>query len=749
MEDKANSTQPYTLKPQYKCVKSTIKTLVKTTKSLTIFSTLKEAKLLYPNDSGKLTKLLGDRVIDALMHVPVNYELWQKVETFGKIEVGNYCCVETTIEEIKTPKVPYYVAQKKHIPSIIKTITFDGYKLELMFFNLPPSIITRYQVGQRIVCQGKLTQNKQGTYLITHPHITTRIQNIQGCMAVYKLNQLENDGINLNNLNINNIIPIYALTEGVKQNQVISLIEKIINNDRFDFSALDACDYLFQEADKDITMPKTKESLIRLHFPKSLEDVCNNSPYLKKLAFLELLAFQYALAKSRANREISKGIVIQGTGKIKEKVSQNLPFSLTEDQIKCLQEIYKDQASEKKMFRLLQGDVGSGKTIVALMSALNTIESGHKVVIMAPTAILAKQHFATISKFCFGVGISAELLIGETKQKARKDILTRMKLGQIDILVGTHTLFQTKIDLPANIGLFVIDEQHNFGVEQRVNLINKCGNADILMMTATPIPRTMVMGLYGDIDVSKINHKPADRMPIETKILNFEEKYNALVAGINRKILAGEKIYWICPLVEESEKMDYIDVSTRAKELSSVIDAKKIGVLHGKMSQEKKDQMMLDFKNGNIQLLIATTVIEVGIDVPDATIIVIENAEKFGLAQLHQLRGRVGRSSRQSYCFLLYGNKISDIGKTRLQILKDHSNGFEVAEFDLKLRGGGTLLDKKQSGFKTMNFVDFSRDRQMIEFLNKAKINLIDEHTIKPIINIFYTDEQNIQFIRG
>ena len=655
-------------KKAYKCVKSTMREVVKTTKPLTIFSTLKEAKLLYGDVCDKVSKLTGERVIDLVLHIPVNYELWSKVKSFA--EIGHYenCCVETTIDEIVAPKY-------NRVPGKIKTTTFDGYKLELYFFNYFPNIT--WQIGQRMAL---------------------KLQGNSGCIAIFKLKQLEDDDFDFNTIKIDNIEPIYSLGNGLKQNQIIAVVNKVLSNDRFDFSQLDACDDLLQKIQPDCAIPSTKESLMRLHYPKSINDIRNNSIFLQKLAFLELLGFQYELSKVRAMRKNEKGIVISGNQIIRNKVLQNLPFSLTRDQNIALDEIYKDQASEKKMFRLLQGDVGSGKTIVALMSALNVVESGYKVVIMAPTAILAKQHFATVQKFCFGIGISVELLIGETKQKTRKDVLTRMKLGQVDILVGTHTLFQSKIDLPKNIGLFIIDEQHNFGVEQRVSLIQKCGNADILMMTATPIPRTMVMGLYGDIDVSCIKNKPSNRLPIITSVLNFDEKYTMLVERIKKKIELGEKIYWVCPLVEESEKLEYIDVSTRAQEIEKVIDKAKIGVLHGKMSQENKDKMMLDFKNG-----------------------------------------RVGRGSKQSYCILLYGNKISQVGKSRLDFLKNHYDGFEVAEFDLKLRGGGTLLDKKQSGFKTTNFVDFSRDKKLVQYLNKANVVYIDEHLIQPIVKMFYS----------
>ena len=717
-------------KKAYKCVKSTMREVVKTTKPLTIFSTLKEAKLLYGDVCDKVSKLTGERVIDLVLHIPVNYELWSKVKSFA--EIGHYenCCVETTIDEIVAPKY-------NRVPGKIKTTTFDGYKLELYFFNYFPNVT--WQIGQRIVVKGKVLIDNNGKRRMANPSMALKLQGNSGCIAIFKLKQLEDDDFDFNTIKIDNIEPIYSLGNGLKQNQIIAVVNKVLSNDRFDFSQLDACDYLLQRTVPECNIPSTKESLMRLHYPKSINDIRNNSIFLQKLAFLELLSFQYEISKIRATRSKEKGIVISGNQILRNKVLQNLPFSLTRDQNIALDEIYKDQASEKKWLRLLQGDVGSGKTVVALMSALDVVESGYKVVIMAPTAILAKQHFATVQKFCFGTGISVELLIGETRQKTRKDVLTRMKLGQVDILVGTHTLFQSKIDLPKNVGLFIIDEQHNFGVEQRASLIQKCRNADILMMTATPIPRTMVMGLYGDIDVSCIKHKPSDRLPIITSVLNFDEKYTMLVERIKKKIELGEKIYWVCPLVEESEKLEYIDVSTRAQEIEKVVDKAKIGVLHGKMSQENKDKMMLDFKNGNIQLLISTTVIEVGIDVPDATIIVIENAEKFGLAQLHQLRGRVGRGSKQSYCILLYGNKISQVGKSRLDFLKNHYDGFEVAEFDLKLRGGGTLLDKKQSGFKTTNFVDFSRDKKLVQYLNKANVIDIDEHLIQPIVKMFYS----------
>ncbi len=719
-------------KKQYKCVKATMRKVVKTTKALTIFSNLKDTKLIQQDMVDKIVKLVGERVIDAVMHVPIDYELWYRVDTLDKIEAKEYCLIETTIDDVKIPKISPYIAARKHIPIVINTTTFDGYKLDLVFFNIPIFILSQYKRGQRIVCQGKLLIDKNKKRSITNPSITTRIQGVHGCMCVHRLKQLEYEGVNIDE-KIDNIMPIYSLTNGVRQNQIISLMEKILNSEMFDFSQLDNCDFILNTS-----MPSAKESIKKLHFPSSIHDIFNDSKFRKKIAFLELISFQFSILKAREKFKKEQGISISGNGSIREKVLKNLPFSLTEDQQNSLEEIYKDQASDKKMLRLLQGDVGSGKTIVGLMAAFNAIESGYKVVIIAPTTILAKQHFSNISTMCFGFGLSVELFIGETKQSKRKDILKKVELGQVDILVGTHSLFQEKIKL-SNIGLFIIDEQHSFGVIQRLSLIEKCKNADILMMSATPIPRTMIMALYGDIKVSCIKHKPDCRPQIDTRILNINEKYDELIDGIKRKISAGEKVYWICPLVEESETLDYIDVVTRAKELEKKIEKTKIGILHGKMTQKDKDDVVNDFKDGIIQLLVSTTVIEVGIDIPDATIIVIENAEKFGLAQLHQLRGRVGRGTLQSYCFLLYSDKIGDDGKKRLSILKRYNNGFDVAKLDLKMRGCGTVLDKKQSG-DVMNFVDFSRDEEMISsVMSNLAVKTIENYQLKPIMSIFYS----------
>ncbi len=737
-----------TAKKSYKCVKSTLKAIrndkkkevnikanIKQKKD--VFSNIEEAKIFYEGMIEKFKKLGWNRVIDAVFNTPIDYELWSRFEKYGEIKDGGFYCVKLKICEVKNANVPSYVLQKRHIPLTIKTKMSSGQELEVIFFNFYPNITKSFVVGRELVCKGKITFSSSGKMKMVHPSFSSEIQEFNSGFSITRLSFFEENGEEIEDSEICKVVPVYRLTEGVKQGQIISAIRKIFNNRDYDFSFLDNFDEILKKRCFYNDIPTAKESLMALHFPQKVSDI-TDIRYCEKLSFLELLSFYYELAKAREGRKEENGFSVCGNGNLQEKILKNLPFSLTEEQNKCLKEIFEDQKQSKKMFRLLQGDVGSGKTIVAVLSALNAVESGYKAVFMAPTAILAKQHFENLQKYCFGTGIQVELLIGETKQKARKDILTRMKLGQVDILVGTHTLFQSKIELPYNVGLFVIDEQHNFGVEQRVNLISKCGRADILMMSATPIPRTMIMGLYGDVKVSRINSKPSNRLPIDTKVLSFDEKYSSLVAGLKRQVEKGEKIYWVCPLVEESEKLDYIDVNTRFAELKSIIGEDKIGILHGKMTQERKDNAMMEFKNGKYNLLVSTTVIEVGVDVPEATIIVIENAEKFGLAQLHQLRGRVGRGAKQSYCFLLYGKNVSEIGKKRLEILKKYNNGFEIAEFDLKIRGGGNLLDKQQSGFRTMKFVNFTRDKWIVELLNEMKLQDIDADKVEKVVSVFF-----------
>ena len=382
-----------------------------------------------------------------------------------------------------------------------------------------------------------------------------------------------------------------------------------------------------------------------------------------------------------------------------------LPFKLTNAQDKVLQEIFDDQASDNRMLRLLQGDVGSGKTIVALLTMLNAVECGTQAAIMAPTEILAKQHMETIAPLCEAIGLRAELLIGKVKGKARSKIIEDLAEGKIDILIGTHALFVEDVEFK-DLACVIIDEQHRFGVHQRLNLSNKGNKADILVMTATPIPRSLILTAFGDMEYSKIDQLPEGRKPVDTRVMPLT-KADDIVEALKNKLKQGARAYWVCPLVEESEKLDLAAAEQRFELLQKVF-GNKVGLIHGKMKEKQKDEIMEQFKTGKISLLVATTVIEVGVNVPEATIMIIEHAERFGLAQLHQLRGRVKRGNNAATCLLLYGYPISSTARSRLQVMKETEDGFLIAEEDLKLRGGGEILGTRQSGFTNFRLADMS-----------------------------------------
>jgi ATP-dependent DNA helicase RecG len=442
-----------------------------------------------------------------------------------------------------------------------------------------------------------------------------------------------------------------------------------------------------------------KDCLSHIHNAQSDADLLPTNPYIRQLAFAELLANQIALKiiRDRTIKDTTKTDLKNKSGLLKQEFLQKLPFELTNDQKKAISEIETDIYSSKRMLRLLQGDVGSGKTVVALLTLLPFLENQRQVAIMCPTSILAKQHYEYLVK----MGINAELLTGAIKGK--KKILTRLANGEIDVAIGTHALFQDGVNFK-DLGYVIIDEQHRFGVVQRLSLIEKGANVDTLIMSATPIPRTLSLSIYGDMDLSTIYEKPKNRKEIITTSLH-KDRSDTLFSRIRERVGQGEKVYWVCPLINESETegMEHIiDVNKRFEVLESQF-GKQVALLHGEMKEEEKNKILSDFAFGDKKILVSTTVIEVGIDVPDATIIVIENPERFGLAQIHQLRGRVGRGNKQSYCLLFY-NRMGENFKKRAEILKNTSNGFVIAEEDLKLRGAGEILGVRQSGFGDMNF---------------------------------------------
>jgi ATP-dependent DNA helicase RecG len=440
--------------------------------------------------------------------------------------------------------------------------------------------------------------------------------------------------------------------------------------------------------------PDFSTALQQVHQPENAEELLPGSPARLRLAYDELLASQLALALVRNSLTKVSGRSLQFNSRLYGRIITKLGFELTRAQQLAIQDINADMAADGRMLRLLQGDVGSGKTAVALLSMAGAVEAGTQAAMMAPTEVLARQHYKFFAEMGEKTGFQVELLTGREKGKKRQQILNDLAGGKIDMLLGTHALFQEGVEF-ADLGLVIIDEQHRFGVHQRLGLQAK-GNADVLVMTATPIPRTLLLANYGDMDVSILDEKPAGRKPVTTKAI-ANNRIDEVVDGIERTIGEGTQVYWVCPLVEESEKLALVSADQRFGYLQKHFGSR-VGMVHGQMSAAEKDQVMQKFTDGHIKILVATTVIEVGVDVPNATIMVIEHAERFGLSQLHQLRGRVGRGSARSSCLLVYQGPLSASARTRLQVMRETEDGFIIAEEDLKLRGGGEILGTRQSG---------------------------------------------------
>ena len=466
-----------------------------------------------------------------------------------------------------------------------------------------------------------------------------------------------------------------------------------------------------------------RESFQQLHAPRDEKDVDPQAPARRRLAYDEFLAGQISLALVRQRLRKVAGTPVKATGELSQKILAALPFSPTASQTAAVADALKDMASDSRMLRLVQGDVGAGKTLVALLAMAAVVESGGQAVLMAPTEILARQHHATLSKMAASAGISVDVLTGRTKGREREAILERIASGAAQIVIGTHALFQDTVSYH-NLMLAVVDEQHRFGVHQRLRLTAKGISPHMLVMTATPIPRTLVLAAFGDMDVSKLTEKPAGRKPIQTVTVPTE-RIGDIVDRLQAAVAAGKKAYWICPLVEETEESELMSVEERFEVLKMCLKAP-IGLVHGRMKGEEKDAAMLAFKSGDTRLLVATTVVEVGVDVPDATIMVIEHAERFGLAQLHQLRGRVGRGAEASSCILLYKGPLSENGKARLSILRDSEDGFLIAEEDLKLRGEGELLGTRQSGTPGFRIASLEHHGDLLEIARKDAAYLLD-----------------------
>ena len=477
-------------------------------------------------------------------------------------------------------------------------------------------------------------------------------------------------------------------------------------------------------------------SIKELHKPENIGKYKNN--FYQRLAFDEI--FSTFLVNSEIRKKIRKVKKKRKTIniKIQNSIINKLNFSLTNDQIKSLKEINKDLNSSNKMFRLLQGDVGSGKTIVSLLAALNAVSSGFQVAVMAPTEILAKQHF-NFAKKLFQQSVNVELISGKSEYKKKKEILYNLENNKIDIIFGTHAVFQKKV-IFHKLGLIIIDEQHKFGVNQRKKLSDKGGpDCDVLLMTATPIPRTLTMTIYGDMDISIIREKPKNRKPIKT-YSKLESKIEDVLKFIAKEVNQGNQIFWVCPLIDESKKLDHSSATNKFQYLKKHFP-NQVGLLHGKTNIDEKEKVLNDFLKNKFQILVATTIIEVGIDFPNANVIIIENANKFGLSQLHQLRGRVGRGDKDSTCILMFKSNLSDNAKKRINILKETNDGFLISEEDMKIRGFGDVLGFKQSGIKNFKIADPIHNSDLF-LLAEKEIRRIESSNedigkFKPLIKLY------------
>jgi ATP-dependent DNA helicase RecG len=517
--------------------------------------------------------------------------------------------------------------------------------------------------------------------------------------------------------------PVYALTEGLAAKSLAKAVRGALERVPMMPEWQDPA-FLKREG-----FAPFGEALARAHAPVHEADLSPDTVWRRRLAYDELLANQLALTLIRAQLRGPAGRRIAGDGRLRAKAIAALPFALTDGQLSALSEIEKDMAGEKRMLRLLQGDVGSGKTIVALLSLLNAVETGLQGALMAPTEILVRQHLAAMEPYAKAAGVRLAALTGREKGASREAALAALAAGEIDILIGTHALFSEDVAF-RDLGLAVIDEQHRFGVHQRMSLQSKGKPADVLVMTATPIPRTLALTAFGDMDVSQITGRPPGRKPVETRVMNAD-RLDDLTQHLKQALERGQRAYWVCPLVEESEKIDLAAAEDRAAMLKKIF-GKKVGLVHGKLKAAERDAAMAAFKAGDIQLLVATTVIEVGVDVPEATIMVVEHAERFGLAQLHQLRGRVGRGAGKSSCLLVYHAPLGETAKARLKTLRESDDGFVIAEMDLKLRGPGDVLGKRQSGMEDLRLADMAAHGDLLAVAHDdAKLMLARDPELK------------------
>ena len=631
-----------------------------------IFSNVCELKGVGEQLSKYLKKKKIEKIKDIILNLPYSETDRSKLFKLNELEVGKIQSIKVLVKKLNFPRI-------RNLPNRI--LCEDDYgKIDIVYFNSREGYLRKlYPINEWVIVSGKVNYfNKK--YQITNPDYVTTLDN--------------QDYVVKN-------IPKYNLTKGINEKRYRKISEQVIAKIPYINDWLDA-DFINKNK-----LLSWNESIKTLH--KTNENKNNQSNSFRRLVFDELCANFFTLSESRRRNKKEK-LLKNFNKKNSAMIKKKLPFKLTNSQETVLDEINNDLKSNQRMFRILQGDVGSGKTIVSLLAISNVIESGYQCALMGPTEILARQHYELAKVIFAKFNIKIDFLSGKTEYKNKKKILKNLENGNTNLIIGTHALFQKKINFK-KLGLAIIDEQHKFGVKQRTDLAKKGGsNCDVLLMSATPIPRTMMMSLYGDMDVSKIIEKPSNRKKITT-LSKPEKKVNELWPLITKQIKDQNQIFWVCPLIEESSFLDY----TSAKKKFDLINKKfpkKVGLIHGALDKHEKEVVLTKFLKKELSILVSTTVIEVGIDFPNANLIIIENANKFGLAQLHQLRGRVGRGEKQSLCILLFKDGLSKNAIKRIKILKNSDDGFFIAEEDLKLRGFGDLIGYQQSGIKNFRFAD-------------------------------------------
>jgi ATP-dependent DNA helicase RecG len=664
-----------------------------------LLSDLSNLKGVGAKTTSLLKKKKINNIFDLLWKLPKSY-----VDRSHSTKIKDLKISEN--QTITITPIKYQFPRVRNLPNKVSCTDETG-EIDCIFFNSYEGYVRKIlPLGKEITISGKIGffRNK---YQLTNPKYVSEDSSL--------IKQKHNT---------------YSLTEGISE----KIYNKIINQIIINLPILDEW-HSKNILDKfgDI---KWNDAIIELHKSENIGKFKKN--FYKRLAFDEI--FSTFLVNSEIRKKIKK---IKKKQKLLDKIKQNkiinkLDFILTNDQKKSLEEINNDLSSTNKMFRLLQGDVGSGKTIVSLIAAYNSINSGFQVAVMTPTEILTRQHY-NFAKKLFPKGINIELISGKSEYKSKKEILRKLADNEIDIIFGTHAIFQKKVNFN-NLGLIIIDEQHKFGVNQRKLLSDKGGNnCDVLLMTATPIPRTLTMTLYGDMDLSIIREKPKSRKHIKT-YSKLESKIDDVIKFIKKEIESGNQIFWVCPLIEESKKLDHSSAVKKFEYLEKLFP-NQVSLLHGKTDLNDKEIVLDNFLKKKIQILVSTTIIEVGIDFPNANVIVIENANKFGLSQLHQLRGRVGRGSKESTCILMFKSNLSENAKKRINILKDSNDGFYISEEDMKIRGFGDILGFKQSGIKNFKLADPVHNSDLFLLAEKEVRRIENENEdiskFKPLIKLY------------